>query len=494
MIPMHKLSIHHDEKYFIRGLHNLFQRRHREIQKIKNSNEALLSYFEKLTDYQKRQILEEPDPELQYSKLQDFAFSIAKNLDIYDQAVQKLHQEISLFCIRRINIFNSECFEEWFEVNINCADDIIPSDEELKLKLQSLLDELIKSVRNCYIITPLPFATISKSISLGINSFIINPYGKNQHWLFPKRYKKSPYLIGKIISKCLGMGKDDKRISNELSHFESFYSPYITNYPLLVVKFSDIYENALYYGTWLSSYVRNCIQVILISLGEKNDNLLSYPIKYKEVEHIFIGSDKDAPTSRHLIFPQRYFAYNMKALISQAAKDYFSPLFLLWDNDSPLAICFRRSLRFFCWDADPKAQTSEHLSIKIQMLFTAIEILLLGFSKIGEKKKKIALIMGELYTGNVYTRSEIANSVNTLYLARSHYIHSGEDSSRKYRPHIDDSFNLIEEDRSLRIVEEVFANLLIDFPTKEAQLLNRSTGLEEWQKKCKSIAENHRSF
>lgn len=501
------------KEYIAKGILNFFQKRKKEVDLIRKSkdffincvtskhmdsgeykkdNEHLNKYIDKITPYQRKQICDEQDEIKQIELLARFAEEYGKEIDIYSRDVQEFHNSFAEFCYQTIDTYNSEYFISWFEQRINNHSVVIPSSSEINQIIDDFLTWIPQSIVDCYLIIPLPFAEIKKSVSLGSGSFIINPYPDNTTWL-RHATKKSTDIIGREIEKCLNFQKNDIHITKELADFEKYYSKDILTHPLLIVTHRNLFENVCEYAVRYSLYAKMCIKIVL-SVSNANTTIGGRSINYQESEHIFICSKKHTLTSRYLSSPQNYFCYTLDLLHEQENKGYLINLLSLWDNTMPLACLLRRAIMNFCWDADPRARTFEHNSIKILMLFTGIEILLLNFSKRGEKKNKIAQIMSNLYDGHIYEKNQIEQAVINLYNARSLYIHEGKNSSHKYIAHFNEYGNFVTDDDSLKIVEDVFFNILINFPTKENDLLHRATGLEEWQDKCKAILGEKNSY
>lgn len=414
-------------------------------------------------------------------------------IDFSEKDFQKFHREIALFCIQKIKVFNSDVFENWFEVNISFHNwKSVPSPKYLELLLNDLLSVLEKSIDECYAIIPLPFAHIDKSIEIGHNCFIIAPY-QNGKSFFNKSYK-TPQRIGKTISYILGLGKSDKRISQELDYAKGNYSHYILRFPLLVVKQIDIFENMEYYATALAAYARNCIKLVLNFFQSENLGEIGAPADYTEVRHIFIGAKGHSPISINLPFPQNYIKRRLNRFLFPEAKNIFISLLDVWQIDTKLAQTYRRSVHFFCWEMDDYAQPHGYLSIRIQMMFTGIETLLLPFSSSGEKKRKIARVMKKLYRGKDYSPGEIESAVITLYNSRSQYIHTGSDASYKYEPHFNELGDFVADNNSLKIVRSVFSNILATFPELYKSMLENEHGLDEWTCFCKKIVVRKAKF
>ena len=267
-----------------------------------------------------------------------------------------------------------------------------------------------------------------------------------------------------------------------LAHFKKCYSPYITSYPLLVIKQEDIFYNVQYYAPFLSLYVKNCIKLIWKFYSCNKSKILGQPGNYEEIKHIIVGSKRSSFTSIPLHHPQNHFRFDLTEFSSPRLQEHLISLFNIWSFDTKLAQIYRRAIRFFCWDMDEGSRPYEYFSIRIQMMFIGIETLLLTFSYSGEKKRKIAKIMIQLYTANKYSSKEIEDAVISLYNSRNTYAHTGVDESFRYRPKLDDDGQLVIDDASLKIVDHVFNNILVTFPMKYNELLKAEDGENEWRK------------
>lgn len=395
---------------------------------------------------------------------------------------QKYHKNLSIFCIYNKINFNSDIFICWFETCIISQSwSAVPSNSQLEDLFNKLIDTLKKSLDQCIFIIPLPFASLSKSIKISSDLFLTAPQRGKQYFLGKKNNHRSPYEIGKVISCISGLGKQDKRLSEYLAHFKKCYSPYITSYPLLVIKQEDIFYNVQYYAPFLSLYVKNCIKLIWKFYSCNKSKILGQPGNYEEIKHIIVGSKRSSFTSIPLHHPQNHFRFDLTEFSSPKLQEHLISLFNIWSFDTKLAQIYRRAIRFFCWDMDEGSRPYEYFSIRIQMMFIGIETLLLTFSYSGEKKRKIAKIMIQLYTANKYSSKEIEDAVISLYNSRNTYAHTGVDESFRYRPKLDDG-QLVIDDDSLKIVDHVFNNILVTFPMKYNELLKAEDGENEWRK------------
>ena len=383
-----------------------------------------------------------------------------EDIDILSNPVEQYHNAIASYCVSNISLFNSDYFFSWFDNIVNTySGNTIPGEEFFATLINNFLHILQDASETCFMLIPLQFSVIKNNVYLGDGTFIITPFRYEKKSISIKTNKKKSSHICQRISKSIGLSAGDKTISDYLIDFEKCYSKYILYHPLLILPQCDIFENVKEYALGLALYAQNCLNIILIAKNKGAFVDRGTPLDYEEIKHIFIYSKQAGITSIPIWNHQNYFPYNLRTIATN--KKCFLELLSVWNINTELAIAFRKSMRFFCWDVERLSRPLEYDSIRIQMTFTGIETFLLSFSSNGEKKKKIAAIMSKLYSGRFYSKKKIRESVINLYKARSNYIHAGINSSYKYQPHLTESGDFKPSDESLFVVRMAFANILM---------------------------------
>lgn len=412
---------------------------------------------------------------------------IDEEAPMYSPFVKKVAQ----YCLGKVENFNYNLYTIWFDRYINEADFTVPNDNDLKQSVDELLRLIQTNIINCYLIVPLIFSETDKNYKLTDNCFIINPYPSNTSYLFSRKDKKTNSALVNSIFKKFNICDNvlRQKIKKQFDDFK-YYSKNFTDHPLLLIRRDEIPSNIDDYAYYLSTYTQNCISIVVRYYNpEEVAGLICE--NYKDVNHMLLFYANQDYKTKQFCYPQKHFPYNLNCFASSKAKKSFLALVGLYEDVNELASVFRHSLRFFCWQKDKGTECSEHLSIRILMIFSAIESLLLAFSTSGGKKFKIASIMIGLHKGNKYTDDEIHNAVINLYNDRSQYVHASKDNTVKYVQTMRKEGDIIEDDFSFKIVQQVFIDIIINFPVEYNSLKNRFSEKElllEWSKYCGSMS------
>ena len=351
-------------------------------------------------------------------------------IDICTESFHSFHVNLSIYCNKKVGSFNSDFLYDWCEqFDASIVEDEI--DNYVKRSLADLLKKISESRESCYIIIPLPFCKINKSIKIGKDCFIIDSFklkcNNASRLLFFGQSIKKPVTVGRIIEKILKKEIQEDSLIDILSL--NLKSPSFSDYPLLIIKDREVFKTFVLYTKEFEEYAKSCLWLMSTSNNAEETTIITR-VNYHEIEHCIIGSPKNTPSFYYLGDNPIDFPFELNYFLKENNKDFlknryfFAQMLSLWNSSKPLARLYRRSLTFFTWNYAPRYKDVMYMPIRIQMLFTGIEIMFFSGKRTREKRGDIALLLDSLT--NLYNYKRIEEAVDDIYDLRCDYIHNGK--------------------------------------------------------------------
>lgn len=483
-----------NEAFLIEGLRHFFHYRKKKKEEFYgNSFERDLPYFRKLLKrFEYEYILASSVNRKQLNK--KFLLFAVRYLHIIDDDSDNFinyAQNCATYCIEKIGNFSNSVFRSWFDKEVNSSRFIIPSNLTLRKKIKNLLKLHVSGTDEFFLLSPLQFAEIESNLRLGDDCVILSPHVN--HLTSIKDYFKYRDFSEqcKFISEYFPQVKPSaiKELIDTLEHYKTCYGDKSNYHPLLLIHQNDIRDNVCDWAIFSTKYTRFCILLSLLCTEYKLESGAIKNELIRTVSRVYIFDRNSFVDCSPFRYPQANFCYDLSPLKEVKCQKIFQEIYnLIWERGELLNL-YRRTLRFFFWDADDGAKTFEHRNIKFIMQIIAMEMFLLGGRKDSAKKIPMSYVLSRLYEGRKYNKKQIRYAVRAVYDSRSDFVHDGLSITEDYFEVLDKSFIYRCNDESLNIVVSTFANVLAKgFPNWYLKHKSSDNLLNEWQKYTRKLS------